>query len=76
MIQNHPDRTITYYFLAISYDRSGNCQRALANYILFNEKADPVRSKREIDNATIRISLLNKLVKEGNCKSQNKGKNR
>jgi hypothetical protein len=74
IVEKKPSLAVAYYFLAISLDRLGECPGALKAYHEFVRQADPVSSKKEIDDATIRVSLLQKLVKNGKCKSVIKGK--
>ena len=69
MVRTRPDSVVAYYFLAISFDRMGDCEQALAAYEAFLRKADPAANKKETDDAGIRASLLRKLAKEGKCKS-------
>jgi tetratricopeptide (TPR) repeat protein len=76
LVRTRPDVTVAYYFLAISFDRMGECEQALVAYETFLRKADPVTNKRESDDATIRVGLLRRLAKEGKCKSPAKAANR
>lgn len=74
LIRTKPDVTASYYFLAISFDHLGDCQQALRAYQEFKRRADRTASKTELEDANIRMSLLEKLAKEGKCKSAVKGK--
>ena len=68
VIQKRPQTAIAYYFLAISADRLGDCYDALKTYKEFAARADTAINKAEIENANIRISLLDKEAKHGRCK--------
>jgi tetratricopeptide (TPR) repeat protein len=74
LIRARPETPASYFFLAISFDRLGDCQRAMRTYQEFVRKADAVANKNELEEANIRLSLLDKLVKGGKCKSTVKGK--
>jgi tetratricopeptide (TPR) repeat protein len=74
LIRARPELAVAYYFLAISLDRLGQCQQALGAYREFVRRADPTSNKREIEDAGIRLSLLEKLAKEGRCRSAIKGR--
>jgi tetratricopeptide (TPR) repeat protein len=63
-----PNLATARYFLAISLDRMGNCAAALEQYRKFVQMADP--ASREIEDAKIRLSLLEKLARDGKCKSR------
>jgi tetratricopeptide (TPR) repeat protein len=69
-----PEIAASYFFLAISLDKLGDCPQAVRGYQEFVRRADPASSKNEIEEANIRLSLLQKLVKDGKCKSPAKGK--
>ena len=69
-----PEIAASYYFLAISFDRIGDCEQALRAYREFVRRADPGSQKNELEEANLRLSLLQKLVKEGKCKSAQKGR--
>jgi predicted Zn-dependent protease len=69
LIRVRPDLAPAYYFLAISFDKMSDCKQALQSYRQFLAKAEPAANKREIEDATIRVSLLEKLEKTGKCKS-------
>jgi len=74
LIRARPETAASYFFLAISFDRLGDCQQAMRAYQEFTRKADPAANKNELEEANIRLSLLDKLVKSGKCKSTVKGK--
>lgn len=76
LVQKNPQPAAGYYFLAICLDRIGDCERALRTYQEFVRRADPTANKEEIEDANIRLSLLETLVKENKCKSPGKGKGR
>jgi tetratricopeptide (TPR) repeat protein len=72
LVRTKPDAAVAYYFLAISLDRMGDCPQALKAYELFLQKANATSNKKEIDDASIRVGLLRKLVKDKKCKSPSK----
>ncbi|HLG16219.1 MAG TPA: tetratricopeptide repeat protein [Blastocatellia bacterium] len=74
VLQKNPQVAASYYFLAICLDRIGDCEQAFRAYQEFVRRADPAANKDEIEDANIRLSLLQKLVKENKCKSPMKGK--
>ncbi|HKP84634.1 MAG TPA: tetratricopeptide repeat protein [Blastocatellia bacterium] len=74
LIRAKPEVTASYYFLAISFDHLGDCQQALRAYQEFARRADRAASKTELEDANIRMSLLEKLAKSGKCKTAVKGK--
>lgn len=74
LIGVRPEVAASYFFLAISLDRLGDCQQALRSYQEFVRRADPAASKNEVEEANIRLGLLQKLAKQGKCKSPVKGK--
>jgi len=76
LVQKRPGEPVAFYFLAISFDRIGDCPQALRAYQEFVGRADPAKNKTEIDDATIRASLLQKLVKQGRCKPPGRGKSK
>ena len=73
IVRAKPELATGYYFLAISLDRIGDCDQALRGYREFMKKAG-AQSAKEMDDARIRVSLLEKLAKEGRCKPLPKGK--
>lgn len=74
VVQRKPSLAIAFYFLAISLDKSGDCYDALRSYKEFGTRADPVVNPKEIEDARIRVSLLDKLVKHGKCNPLKKDK--
>jgi len=73
VLNKKPGLAVAYYFLAISVDKLGDCPDALRSYREFVKLADPVANKAEIEDANIRIDLLQKSVKHGTCKPVVKG---
>jgi predicted Zn-dependent protease len=69
-----PEIAASYYFLAISLDRIGDCEQSQRAYREFVRRADPVSQKNELEEANLRLGLIQKLVKEGKCKSPVKGR--
>src|SRR5256714_9201692 len=74
LIRQKPEVAMSYYFLAIAFDRLGDCPQAQRAYQEFTRRADPSKNAREIENANLRLGLLTRLVKDGKCKSPAKGK--
>jgi predicted Zn-dependent protease len=74
VISAKPEIAASYFFLAISLDRLGDCAQAFRAYQEFTRLADVSTYKNELEEAKIRLSLLQNLVKEGKCKSPGKGK--
>ena len=73
LVNRKPGLAVAYYFLAISVDKLSDCPDALRAYKEFVKLADPVANKTEVEDARIRIDLLEKLVKHGTCKPVVKG---
>jgi predicted Zn-dependent protease len=74
LIRAKPETSASYFFLAISLDHLGDCYQALRAYQEFVRRADAKVNKNEIDDANIKISLIQKATKEGKCKPPAKGK--
>ena len=74
LIRTRPETAASYFFLAISFDKLGDCQQAMRAYQEFARKADPAANKNELEEANIRLSQLDRLVKSGKCKTTVKGK--
>ncbi len=76
LIKAKPEIAASYFFLGISFDRLGDCQQSTQAYQEFVRRADTTVNAEEIKDANLRLSLLQKLAKEGKCKSLAKGKSR
>ncbi|HET9531734.1 MAG TPA: tetratricopeptide repeat protein [Blastocatellia bacterium] len=76
IIQRRPDTAASYFFLAISLDKIGDCEQAMRAYQEFVRRADKAAMGSEVEEANIRLSLLQRLAKDGKCKSLVKGKGR
>ncbi len=74
VIQSRPEIAASYYFLAICFDKLGDCQQATRAYQEFVKRADPAANKSDVEDANLRLGLLAKLAKEGKCKTVMKGK--
>jgi tetratricopeptide (TPR) repeat protein len=74
VINSRPEIAASYFFLAIAMDRLGDCPQAVRTYQEFTRRADLNTYKNEVEEAKIRLSLLQTLVKEGKCKAPAKGK--
>jgi superkiller protein 3 len=74
IIQRRPETAASYFFLAISFDKIGDCEQATRAYQQFVRKADAATHKNEVEEANIRLGLLQKLAKDGKCRSLVKGK--
>src|SRR5262249_39772917 len=74
LVNTKPEIAASYYFLAISFDKLGGCEEATKAYNEFVRRADANLNREEIKDANLRLSLLQKLAKDGKCKSALKGK--
>jgi tetratricopeptide (TPR) repeat protein len=74
IIRARPEVPASYYFLAISLDHMRDCEQADRAYQEYLRRADPARNKNEVEEATIRSAQLQRLIKEGKCKSAAKRK--
>jgi tetratricopeptide (TPR) repeat protein len=74
LIQAKPEIAASYLFLGISLDHLGDCPQATRAYQEFVRRADPKVNVEEIKDANLRLSLLQKMAREGKCKSLAKGK--
>jgi tetratricopeptide (TPR) repeat protein len=74
LVRARPETAASYFFLAISLDRLGDCQQALRAYQEFVRRADAAANKNELEEASIRVGMLQRLAKEGKCKSAIKGR--
>jgi len=74
LISAKPDVPASYFFLAISLDRVGNCAQALNQYGEFVRRADTEANKSELLEANSRISQLQRLIKEKKCAAAGKVK--
>jgi tetratricopeptide (TPR) repeat protein len=75
VIRAKPEIPASYFFLAISFDKLGDCQQSLKCYVEFVRRADPASNKNELLEANTRIAQLERLIKEKKCASgSHKGK--
>jgi Flp pilus assembly protein TadD len=74
IVKARPEIAASYYFLAISFDRLGDCEQALRAYQEFVRRADPRSQKNEVEEANIRAGHLQRLAKEGKCRTAAKAK--
>ncbi|HSB12581.1 MAG TPA: tetratricopeptide repeat protein [Blastocatellia bacterium] len=74
IIRSKPEVPVSYYFLAISLDHLGDCEQAYRSYQEFVRRADSAANKNEVEEANTRSAQLQRLMKEGKCKSAPKGK--
>ncbi|MEW6128806.1 MAG: tetratricopeptide repeat protein [Acidobacteriota bacterium] len=74
LISTKPEIAASYFFLGICFDRIGDCPQATRAYQEFARRADAKTNAEEIKDANLRLSLLQKMSKEGKCKSPAKGK--
>jgi len=68
LIHAQPETAASYFFLAISLDRLGDCDQSLRAYQEFQRRADSVKNKSELEDASFRISQLQRLIKDGKCR--------
>ncbi|HVF88574.1 MAG TPA: tetratricopeptide repeat protein [Blastocatellia bacterium] len=79
VIKARPEIAASYYFLAISLDKMGDCEQAVRAYQEFMRRADPSSLKSELEEAGLRSGTLQRLIKEKKCvpaSKQSKGKGR
>jgi tetratricopeptide (TPR) repeat protein len=74
VIRAKPEIAASYYFLAISLDKLGDCQQALKAYTEFVRRADPAAQRNEVEEANTRIAALQRLISEKKCAAQKKSK--
>ena len=67
-----PRAPAAYYFLAIAHDQMGEYWDALANYQQYLRLADPVQNKPDIDKVNFRLPQLQRQVKDGKGKKNEK----
>jgi tetratricopeptide (TPR) repeat protein len=60
-----PDIAATYFFLGIAHDNLGQYPQALDAYQTFLTRADPVKSKLEIEKVNLRLPTLREQIKRG-----------
>jgi predicted Zn-dependent protease len=73
IVGKRPDVAVSFYFLAISFDKIQDCEQALRAYKEFVRRADPAANKNEIEEANTRLSFLQRQAKEGKCKTMARG---
>ncbi|MCI0490925.1 MAG: tetratricopeptide repeat protein [Blastocatellia bacterium] len=76
LLKSQPDVAASYFFLAISLDRMGDCPQAMRAYREFVKRADRQANQKEIEEANIRLSLLDEVAKKGKCKPPAGGKSK
>ncbi|MFY9610548.1 MAG: tetratricopeptide repeat protein [Blastocatellia bacterium] len=76
LIRTRPEIAASYYFLANSFEHLGDCEQALRCYQEYVRRADPVVNESEVDEAKLRVAQLQRLAKEGKCKSPSKSRAR
>ena len=74
IIRSKPEIPASYYFLAISLDHLGDCEQANRAYQEFLRQADVTTNKNEVEEATTRSAVLQRLIKERKCRAVAKGK--
>jgi len=72
VIKARPEIAASYYFLAISLDKLGDCEQAVRAYQEFMRRADPSSLKSELEEAGGRVGALQRLIREKKCVSPNK----
>jgi predicted Zn-dependent protease len=68
IIRAKPEVAASYFFLGISLDKLGDCYQAHRAYQEFTRRADATQYKKEMEEAGIRSSIIEKQIKEGKCK--------
>jgi tetratricopeptide (TPR) repeat protein len=74
VLRAKPEIAASYYFLAISLDKLGDCQQALKAYTEFVRRADADKQKNEVEEGNTRIAALQRLISEKKCAVQKKSK--
>ena len=74
VIHARPEASASYFFLAISLDHLGDCQQAYRSYQEYLRRADPAANKNEVEEANMRSTQLQRLIKEHKCKAPVKTK--
>ena len=74
LIRVRPETTASYYFLAISLDHLGDCEKAYRSYQEFVRRAEPNANRMELEEANARSSQLQRLIRERKCGSPAKKK--
>jgi tetratricopeptide (TPR) repeat protein len=74
IIHTRPEVSASYFFLAISLDHLGDCQQAYRCYQEYVRRADPAANKNEVEEANMRSTQLQRLIKEHKCKAPIKAK--
>ncbi|HXG94264.1 MAG TPA: tetratricopeptide repeat protein [Blastocatellia bacterium] len=74
IVNARPEIAASYFFLAISFDKIGDCAQAYRAYQEFTRRADVNVNKNEIEEANIRIHIIERQIKEGKCKPVVRGK--
>jgi tetratricopeptide (TPR) repeat protein len=74
IIRTRPEVSASYFFLAISLDHLGDCQLAYRSYQEYVKRADPAANKNEVEEANMRSTQLQRLIKEQKCKPPIKAK--
>ena len=76
IIRARPDVSASYFFLAISLDHLGDCQQAYRSYQEYVRRANPAANKNEVEEANMRSTQLQRLIKEHKCKAPAKAKDK
>jgi tetratricopeptide (TPR) repeat protein len=63
IVENHPERPIGHFLLAVTHDNLGEYLDAMANYQQFLRVADPATNGLEIEKVNLRMPALEKLIK-------------
>jgi tetratricopeptide (TPR) repeat protein len=74
LIRARPEIAASYYFLAISLDKLGDCQQAMKAYTEFVRRADAAAQKNEVEEANTRSAALQRLISEKKCGAPKKSK--
>ncbi|QYO65927.1 tetratricopeptide repeat protein [Leptolyngbya sp. 7M] len=64
LTEKQPEKAVAFYFLAVVYDRLGEYLDAVANYQQFLKIADPAVNQLEIDKVNLRMTTIQKQIKD------------
>lgn len=64
LTEKQPEKAVAFYFLAVVHDRLGEYLDAAANYQQFLKIADPAVNQLEIEKVNLRMTTIQKQIKE------------
>ncbi|MGQ0541610.1 MAG: tetratricopeptide repeat protein [Blastocatellia bacterium] len=72
LVEKQPGLAAAYYFLAVTHDQLGEFLDAMANYQQYIRLADATANKLEIEKVNLRLPILQKQIKDGKGKKNNR----